>query len=243
MVFFHIITTKNNIIFWSKKICLSRETSQIYWLLHYIYTYTYTYTYTYIYIHIYIIPFNQRKKHNNLSFCILRILWVFKIRVSNLLSGLQYVFYNVWNIQDIEINLIIYIFIQNFIGHIYIYYEIGRKCFFFQLCRLTRKGQNKRHFKHVLFTLANMPSSGLQYDESIVSTWRFVFLICQKNEKHCSWMILERGLPTIRDPWIFINIYVIIVGFGASKASESHRTTFFRYRFTRLRLCQEKNSK
>ena len=128
--FFHIITTKNNIIFWSKKICLSRETSQIYWLLHYIYTYTYTYTY--IYIHIYIIPFNQRKKHNNLSFCILRILWVFKIRVSNLLSGLQYVFYNVWNIQDIEINLIIYIFIQNFIGHIYIYImKLAVNVFFF----------------------------------------------------------------------------------------------------------------
>ena len=113
---------------------------------------------------------------------------------------------------------------------------------FFQFYRLIRKGQKKCYFKHMLFRFANMPSSGLQYDESIVSTWRFVFLICQKNEKHCSWIILERGLPTIRDPWIFIKIYEIIAGFGASKASESYRTTFFRYRLTSLRLYQEKNS-
>ena len=39
-------------------------------------------------------------------------------------------------------------------------------------------------------------------------------------------MILERSLPTTRDPRIFINI-LIIVGVGASKVSESHRTTFF----------------
>ena len=133
-----------------------------------------------------------------------------------------------------------YIFIQNFIDYIYIM-KLAVNVFF-QFYRLIRKGQKKCYFKHMLFRFANMPSSGLQYDESIVSTWRFVFLICQKNEKHCSWIILERGLPTIRDPWIFIKIYEIIAGFGASKASESYRTTFFRYRLTSLRLYQEKNS-
>ena len=57
------------------------------------------------------------------------ILWVFKIRVSNLLSGLHYVFYNIWNIQDIENNLNIFLF--RTLSIIYIYYEIGCKCFFF----------------------------------------------------------------------------------------------------------------
>ena len=48
------------------------------------------------------------------------ILWVFKIRVSNLLSGLHYVFYNIWNIQDIENNLNIFLFRTLSIIYIYI---------------------------------------------------------------------------------------------------------------------------
>ena len=39
------------------------------------------------------------------------------------------------------------------------------------------------------------------YDESMVTTSRFVFLVCQRNEQNTA-MILERGLRTVRDPSI-----------------------------------------
>ena len=119
-------------------------------------------------------------------------------------------------------NAILNRFARSLLIQIFVFSTKKLIMFFWQICRLTRKNLNKLYFNHVLFTFANMPSIRLHKILRWVNGHYFTicfFGLSTKWTKHCN----DFGAwPTnCPRPIYFIKIYVIIEGFGASKASES----------------------